>query len=219
MLSRQKLSWLGIGFFLSLAFVFIGLGTMSEVQSKDALFDQDPRIGIEFKGHMNFNVEFLDTEFSPPFRTCPATAALIQVDDEKYELRLTEGGPCGNRMSIWALGIDEDGNVTGEAWAQMINPPAETGSMLGQWWLHTDCKLIGASPLFPGISGSWDGTTLIADTRFEEHCGGGTIWEGPALWARVVDVENENEGRLADGVSWEDGPVRVRFGAELTIVE
>lgn len=144
---------------------------------------------------------------------------MVQVGKEQYELRLFEGGPCGNRMSIWDLYIDKEGNVTGEAWADMVNPPAETGSMLGQWWLHTGCKMIGAEPLFPGITGTWDGTTLIADTNFEGYCDGGTMWTGPDLWSRVVDVENENEGRLADGVSWEDGPVHVRFGAELTIAE
>ena len=175
--------------------------------------------GIDFQGHMNFNVEFLENGFTPPFGACPASAAMVQVGKEQYELRLFEGGPCGNRMSIWDLYIDKEGNVTGEAWADMVNPPAETGSMLGQWWLHTGCKMIGAEPLFPGITGTWDGTTLIADTNFEGYCDGGTMWTGPDLWSRVVDVENENEGRLADGVSWEDGPVHVRFGAELTIAE
>jgi hypothetical protein len=181
---------------------------------------KSPATGIELTGRMNFDVKFLDTDFLADFAPgCPATAALVQVSKEEYELRLFEGGPCGNRMSIWELTIDKAGNVTGEAWARMINPPAETGSMLGQWWLHTGCKMTGVDPLFPGITGSWDGTTLIADARAEGYCDGGTMWAGPALGSTIMDVETENEGRLAHGVSWEDGPVHVRFGAELTAVE
>ena len=34
-----------------------------------------------------------------------------------------------------------------------------------------------------------------------------------------LDVETENGGSLADGVSWDDGRVHLRFGAELTVAE
>jgi hypothetical protein len=212
--TKRKLTWIVIALVLLSAASFVVFNNTSFAQPA-----KNADTGIEFTGKMNFDVEFLENGFKPPFGSCPATAALIQLDKEQYELRLTEGGACGNRMSIWDLTIDKAGNVTGEAWARMINPPAETGTMLGQWWLHTGCKMTGADPLFPSISGSWDGTTLIADTNFEGYCDGGTLWTGPDLWSRVVDVENENEGRLADGVSFEDGRIHTRFGAELTVVE
>lgn len=206
-----------------IASIVILMGAIVFVATSNSTFAQPTKTletGIDFQGRMKFDVRFLDTDFLADFEPgCPATAALIQVGRDQYELRLFEGGNCGNRMSIWNLNIDKDGNVTGEAWARMLNPPAEAGSMLGQWWLHTGCKMIGADPLFPGITGTWDGLTLIADVHAEGYCDGGTMWSGPELWSIAADVENDNEGRLADGVSWEDGPVHVHFGAELTVAD
>ncbi|MCB0125181.1 MAG: hypothetical protein KDE58_23165 [Caldilineaceae bacterium] len=182
--------------------------------------NQTPALGVDLNGFMNFDVTFEQTGFVAEFRPgCPSTAALVQVDKEQYELRLFEGGACGNRLSIWNLAIDKDGNVTGEAWAEMVDPPAETGSMLGQWWLHTGCKMTGADPLFPGLTGTWDGETLIVDTHFDGRCDGGTMWSGTEIWSLALDVETENDGILADGLSWEDGPVSVRYGGQLRVAD
>lgn len=210
--SKRTILWTAIALLLLSTMAVIAFSNTSLAQPAQSLEQ-----GLDFQGIMHFDVEFLDNGFKPPFKPCPATAALLQIDKEQYELRLFERGGCGDRMSIWDLTIDKAGNVTGEAWAEMIYPPMETSSMLGQFWLHSGCKVIGGDPLFPSITGTWDGTTLIADTHFEGYCEGGTMWTGPELWARVMDVETENEGRLADGVTWEDGPVHVRFGAELTV--
>ncbi|HRW07050.1 MAG TPA: hypothetical protein P5121_18230 [Caldilineaceae bacterium] len=216
---KQSLIGFAIVLVVALATVLLLWQNRAVAQSKAPLFKQDPALGIDFQGKMNFVVDFLDTGYRPDMPPCPATAALVHLDGDTYELRLSEGGPCGGRLSIWNLTIDKEGNVSGEAWANVIHPPLETSTMLGQNWLHTGCKEIGVEPLFPGISGSWDGTTLIADTNIEGYCEGGTWWGGPEFWGMFLDVETENGGSLADGVSWDDGRVHLRFGAELTVAE
>ena len=219
MIIKKKFRWLSLGLLLLLLAVAIFISPSSVIAQPDENFGS----GVEFKGVMNFDVEFLDTGYMPAFAKCPATASLIQVGLTEYELRLSEHGPCGNRMSIWDLTINQAGNVSGEGWAEVLSPPVEAGSMMGQWWLHTGCKTTGTTPLFPGLIGTWDGETLIADTHFEGHCEGGTMWTGPDFWmmhpVRAAEIEKDPNHVLADGVTWEDGPVHVRFGAELTVVE
>ncbi|MEZ4680709.1 MAG: hypothetical protein R2932_41495 [Caldilineaceae bacterium] len=214
--STRKVIWIAIALLL--------LGTITFVTRSNTTFAQpatDLNSGLDFKGYMNFDVTFLRTDFTAEFRPgCPTTAALVPIGKEQYELRVFEGGPCGNRMSIWNVNIDKAGNVTGEAWARMINPQAETGSMMGQWWLHTGCKMIGGEPLFPGLTGSWDGETLIVDTHFAGYCDGGTMWSGTDIWSLAVDdLQTDNDGILADGLSWDDGPVQVRYGGQLTVAK
>ncbi|MEZ4658226.1 MAG: hypothetical protein R2911_11695 [Caldilineaceae bacterium] len=101
----------------------------------------------------------------------------------------------------------------------MINPPAETGSMLGQWWLHTGCKMIGADPLFPGVTGTWDGTTLTADVHAEGYCDGGNMWSGPSSGPLPQMLKRITKAVWPMASVEDDGPVHVRFGAELTVAE
>ncbi|MEZ4658225.1 MAG: hypothetical protein R2911_11690 [Caldilineaceae bacterium] len=108
---KRRLTW------ATIALALIGIIALG-IKSNPTLAQPAKTLGtgIDFQGRMNFDVRFLETDFLADFAPgCPATAALIQVGKEQYELRLFEGGNCGNRMSIWDLNIDKDGNVTGEA--------------------------------------------------------------------------------------------------------
>lgn len=70
---------------------------------------------------------------------------------------------------------------------------------------------------FPALTGTWDGETLVATTTFAGRCRGGTMWGDPTIWV-MMGVEDPT-GLLADGVTWDDGPAVMTFGAALTVTE
>lgn len=172
---------------------------------------------VELAGRTTFEGALTDHEliFSPgDVNFCEAKATLVPVEKEKYELRVAETCGFGPRLAIWELTIDKDGKVGGVFQVRVLHPQLATGTVFGEIWLHTGCMLVGD---FPALTGTWDGETLTAATTFAGRCHGGTMWGDPAIWD-MMGIEDPN-GLLDDGITWDDGPAVMTFGAALTVTE
>lgn len=208
----KRYSGLGLGALIALTVALMILNAPTLAQPVQA---QDPP--VELAGRTTFEGVLTDHEFifSPKdINFCEAKATLLHLDKEKYELRVAEKCGFGPRLAIWELSINKAGKVDGIFQAQVLYPQQDTGTVFGEIWLHTGCMMVGD---FPTLTGTWDGETLSAATTISGRCHGGTMWGDPAIW-EMMGVEDP-KGLLADGVTWDDGPAAMTFGAELTVTE
>jgi len=114
--------------------------------------------------------------------TCPATAELVFLDDQQFELALTENGDCGGRTTVLPGEMTTNGEL--QLWFPEPLMTLEDGTALtiqdvviGQ----TGCtSLDGPFPLF---TGSFDGQSFYAESTFDceipEHWPDNDLFETP----------------------------------------
>ena len=114
--------------------------------------------------------------------TCPATAELVFVDDQQFELALTENGDCGGRTTVLPGEMTTNGEL--QLWFPEPLMTLEDGTELTIQDVvigHTGCtSLDGPFPLF---AGSFDGQSFYAESTFDceipEHWPDNHIFETP----------------------------------------
>lgn len=208
----RKWMWVGIGC-AGVVALLIGLGQLS-VGHVSAQSEMAP---VELAGTTWVTGELTETgyQFSDKeLNYCIAKATLIHVDGEQYELRVNEED-CGPRLSIWDLTINDEGDVGGTFMTTVVDPPSETGSVMGELWLFTGCMMVGD---FPELQGTWDGELLHVTTSFGGRCHAGRYWGDPEVMA-FFSGDDDPEGPMANGLDWADGPTYVEFGADLVVAE
>ena len=173
---------------------------------------------VEMAGYSFFNGVLIESDYviSDEARNqCPAVGTLVHLQDDAFELRLSEACQAEPRLTIWELAIADDGSVEGVFHAQSISPAPATGSVMGEIWLHTGCMMVGD---FPNVTGTWDGEQLRIYTSFEGRCHGGTMW-GNGEIMQMLSGDDDPAGPVADGLDWDDGPALLEFGVDLTAME
>lgn len=212
-MQRKRQMIFGAACMMALALATILLGPSAK---KTAALAADAP--VEMAGHSFFNGTLIDSEYvvsDEANNQCPAVATLVHLEDDAYELRLSEACQSEPRLTIWELTIADDGSVTGTFHAQSITPAPETGSVMGEIWLHTGCMMVGD---FPNLTGTWDGEQLRIYTSFEGRCHGGTMW-GNGTIMQMLSGDDDPTGPVADGLDWDDGPARLEFGVDLTAMD
>ena len=214
-MKNWKYFWIGI-FGVAVLVLFFA---MVSIPAADVSADShggsegDP---VEMIGHSFFNGEIVESGYvisDEAFNQCEARATLIPVEGQQYELRVGEICGFGPRLSIWDLTIAEDGTVGGVMQAEVVYPPQDTGSVMGELWLRTGCMMVGD---FPALSGTWDGEHLRTYTSFQGRCHGGDMWgEGEIMG--FISGDTDPESPIADGLTWDDGPARMEFGVDLMV--
>lgn len=210
MKNRKRVLY-SIGLLAALALLAFSIGFLAVNVSADS--HQEP---VEMGGYSFFNGELIETGYvisDEALNSCEAKATLVHLEDEQYELRVGEICGFGPRLTIWDLTISEAGEVGGTFHAQTFHPASETGSPMGEIWLHTGCMMVGD---FPALTGTWDGETLRAYTSFEGRCNGGTMWGEPEIMG-FLSGDTDPDGPIADGLDWNDGPARMEFGVDLSV--
>ena len=113
---------------------------------------------------------------------CPSTAELTFLDDQKFELALTEGGGCGGRTTVLPGEMTAGGEL--QLWFPEPFMVLEDGTpitiqdvVMG----HTGCTSLDGP--FPVFNGSFDGQDFYAESTFDceipEHWPDNDLFETP----------------------------------------
>jgi hypothetical protein len=113
---------------------------------------------------------------------CPATAVLTFLDDQKFELALTEGGVCGDRTTVMPGEMTADGEL--QVWFPEPLMTLEDGTPVTIQQVvkgHTGC--VSLEGPFPVFGGSFDGQRFSAESTFDceipEHWPDNYLFETP----------------------------------------
>lgn len=114
--------------------------------------------------------------------TCPATAELVFLDDQQFELALTENGDCGGRTTLLPGKMTADGEL--QLWFPEPLMTLEDGTPITiQEFViaHTGCTSLEGP--FPVFDGSFDGQSFYAESTFDceipEHWPDNDLFETP----------------------------------------
>ncbi len=204
--------WLGIGCLALLTLVFGLIGLPAQEVSA-----QTEIAPVELTGTTFVRGELIETGYvfsDETLNVGPAKATLIHLKDDQYELRVMEEDD-DPRLSIWELTISEDGQVGGTWFAEQLYPDLELKSTMAELWLYTGCMMVGD---YPALSGSWDGEHLQIATSVHGRCNAGKYFSDPEIMA-MFSGDDDPEGPMANGLDWDDGPVFMELGADLTVDE
>lgn len=113
---------------------------------------------------------------------CPATAVLTFLDDQKFELALTENGDCGGRTTVLPGEMAPGGKL--QVWFPEPLMTLEDGTPITIQQVvmgHTGCTSLEGP--FPVFDGSFDGQSFYAESTFDceipEHWPDNDIFETP----------------------------------------
>jgi hypothetical protein len=113
---------------------------------------------------------------------CPATAELVFLDDQQFELALTENGDCGGRTTVLPGEMTAGGEL--QLWFPEPLMVLQDGTPLTIQQVvmgHTGCTSLDGP--FPVFDGSFDGQSFYAESTFDceipEHWPDNDLFETP----------------------------------------
>jgi hypothetical protein len=133
-------------------------------------------------GTTNYYTYAVNSEEVLQDEDCPATAELVFLDDQQFELALTENGICGGRTTVLSGEMTPDGEL--QVWFPEPLMVLEDGTALTIQDVvmgHIGCTSLDGP--FPVFDGSFDGQDFYADSTFDceipEHWPANDLFETP----------------------------------------
>ena len=137
---------------------------------------------ISLVGTTNYYTYAVNSEEVLQDMDCPATAELVFLDDQQFELALTENGNCGGRTTVLPGEMTAGGEL--QLWFPEPLLTLEDGTPITIQEVvigHTGCTSLDGP--FPVFDGSFDGHDFYAESTFDceipEHWPDNDLFETP----------------------------------------